>query len=292
MNSVTLSILHDAVSRDVLLHEFVEHSVSTLLRKTSVDGLVTSALVSVTSDSHLSVRISVEEVYYFLYLHHFRLANLSRVDEEEHVASERFCLHRSRSGFWSRCRSGLFYGFWSGSHRSRNYRYGNRSRELTKTEGETTEEVGLPVYIVAILRVELVVSHRYKTFDVEAYALAEAEVYVSTEATSRKVEGIAVPNEEEFIGRKTLSIESFLVVEAMDVTCTNESVDRNATVGVVTCEEVREVKHTIETSSHIVPLVILRSVVVVPAVLTFLINNSLFFLCFLNNLYFLMLYLI
>ena len=41
------------------------------------------------------------------------------------------------------------------------------------------------------------------------------------------------------------------------------------TVGVVTCEEVREVKHTIETSSHIVPLVILRSVVVVPAVLTF-----------------------
>ena len=68
--------------------------------------------------------------------------------------------------------------------------------------------------------------------------------------------------------RSCLSIESFLVVEAMDVTSTNESVYRNATVGVVTCEEVREVEHTIKTSSTIVPLVVLGSVVVVPAVLT------------------------
>ena len=154
-------------------------------------------------------------------------------------------------------------------YRSRNYRYRNYSGELAKTEGETTEEVHLPVYVVTILRVELVVSHRHQTFNVEAYALAKTEVYVSTDATSRKVECVAVPNEEEFIGRKTLSIESFLVVEAVDVTYTNESVNRNATVGVVTSKEVREVEHTIETSSHVVPLVSLRSVVIVPTILTF-----------------------
>jgi hypothetical protein len=201
-----------------------------------------------------------------LYLHHFRRTNLCRVDEEEYVASERFSLHRSGSGFWSRCRSGFFYGFWSRSHRSRNHRHRHYGREFAKTEGETTEEVSLPVHVLTILRVELVASHRHKAFDVEAHALAETEVYVSTEATSGEVECVAVPKEEEFIGIELLSSDSFFVVEAVDVTNTNESVERNATVRVVTSEEVREVEHTIKTSVHEVPLIVLRVVVVAPTI--------------------------
>ena len=115
----------------------------------------------------------------------------------------------------------------------------------------------MPVEVVAILRVETVASNRSEGFDVEANALAETEVYVCTETTRHEVKRVAIPDEEEFVWRSCLSIESFLVVEAMDVTSTNESVYRNATVGVVTCEEVREVEHTIKTSSTIVPLVVL-----------------------------------
>ena len=227
----------DAVGSNTGVLKSLGHSCGTTLGYGHVVGRSTGILIGIACDGDFRFRISLHVLYQMCYLFSFALANLGRVDDEEHVFGNRFGLlyHRCRSRFWFGSRSGSGFRCGLFDHNFLVY-CGDSALILSETDCDTYKTVVLPVEMAASFGIEIIGKHI--GVGLYIYSHTRANPYVQTKTTTGcKSPAVITPQFLE-AGTGIGQTHCLIVVEGIISAYAKETVEIECTLRIESTEKI------------------------------------------------------